>query len=35
MEGKAPEIYLVGIKDKEPGSFMNAIGNGYRVARGI
>jgi hypothetical protein len=35
MEGKAPEVYLVGADDKEPSSIMNAIGNGYRVARSV
>jgi hypothetical protein len=35
IEGKAPEIYLLGIEDKEPNSIMNAIGNGHRVARAI
>jgi 2,4-dienoyl-CoA reductase (NADPH2) len=35
IDGKAPETYLIGIEDKEPSSIMNAIGNGYRVARAI
>jgi 2,4-dienoyl-CoA reductase (NADPH2) len=35
FEGRVPEIYLIGMDDKEPGSIMNAIGNGYRAARGI
>jgi 2,4-dienoyl-CoA reductase (NADPH2) len=35
VEGRVPEIYLIGMDDKEPSSIMNAIGNGYRVARGI
>ena len=35
IEGKAPEVYLLGLEDKEAGSIMNAIGNGYRVARAI
>ena len=35
IEGKAPEVYLIGIDDKEPGSIMNAIGNGYRIAKAI
>jgi len=35
FEGRVPEIYLIGMDDKEPGSIMNAIGNGYWVARGI
>lgn len=35
FEGKAPEVYLVGSDDREPGSIMNAIGSGYWVARGI
>jgi 2,4-dienoyl-CoA reductase (NADPH2) len=35
IEGKVPEVYLIGIEDKEPSSIMNAIGNGYRVAKAI
>lgn len=35
FEGKAPEVYLVGVTDKEPGSIMNAIGGGYSIARAI
>jgi 2,4-dienoyl-CoA reductase (NADPH2) len=35
VEGRVPEIYLIGMDDKEPSSIMNAIGNGYWVARGI
>jgi 2,4-dienoyl-CoA reductase (NADPH2) len=35
IEGMAPEVYLIGIEDKEPSSIMNAIGNGYRIARAI
>jgi 2,4-dienoyl-CoA reductase (NADPH2) len=35
FEGRVPETYLIGMDDKEPGSIMNAIGNGYWVARGI
>jgi 2,4-dienoyl-CoA reductase (NADPH2) len=35
IEGKVPEAYLLGIEDKEPSSIMNAIGNGYRIARAI
>jgi 2,4-dienoyl-CoA reductase (NADPH2) len=35
IEEKAPEVYLVGIGDKEPSSIMNAIGNGYRIAKTI
>jgi 2,4-dienoyl-CoA reductase (NADPH2) len=35
VEGKVPEVYLVGMEDKESGSIMNAIGNGYRIARAI
>jgi 2,4-dienoyl-CoA reductase (NADPH2) len=35
IEGKVPEVYLIGIDDKEPGSIMNAIGNGYRIAKAI
>jgi 2,4-dienoyl-CoA reductase (NADPH2) len=35
IEGKVPEVYLIGIGDKEPSSIMNALGNGYRVAKAI
>lgn len=35
VEGKAPEVYLVGREDPEPGCIMNAIGNGYRIAKAI
>ena len=35
FEGRVPEIYLIGMDDKEPSSIMNAIGNGYWVARTI
>jgi thioredoxin reductase len=35
FEGMAPEIYLVGMEDREPGSIMNAIGNGFLLAQGI
>jgi hypothetical protein len=35
LEGKAPEVYLVGIEDKEASSIMNAISNGYRIARAL
>jgi 2,4-dienoyl-CoA reductase (NADPH2) len=35
IEGTVPEVYLIGIEDKEPGSIMNAIGNGYRVAGAV
>ena len=35
FEGKAPEVYLVGSEDPEPGCIMNAIGNGYRIAKAI
>jgi 2,4-dienoyl-CoA reductase (NADPH2) len=35
LEGKVPEVYLVGNEDKEPSSIMTAIGNGYRLARAI
>ena len=35
VEGKVPEVHLIGLNDKEPGSIMNAIGNGYWTARGI
>lgn len=35
LEGIVPETRLLGIEDKEPSSIMNAIGNGYRVAKAI
>jgi 2,4-dienoyl-CoA reductase (NADPH2) len=35
IDGKVPEVYLLGKDAKEPGSIMNAIGNGYRVAKAI
>ena len=35
FEGMAPEVYLVGLEDKEPSTIMNAIGNGYWLAHGI
>ena len=35
IEGKAPEIHLLGIDDTESNSIMNAIGNGYHVAKTI
>jgi NADPH-dependent 2,4-dienoyl-CoA reductase/sulfur reductase-like enzyme len=35
FEGMAPEVYLVGSEDKEPGTIMNAIGNGFRLVQGI
>jgi 2,4-dienoyl-CoA reductase (NADPH2) len=35
IEGQVPEIYLIGSQDDEPGSIMNAIGNGYRTAKAI
>lgn len=35
VEGKVAEAYLVGSEGHKPGSIMNAIGNGYWVARGI
>ncbi len=35
IEGKAPEVHLIGIQDKEPSSILNAIGNGYRIAKAI
>jgi 2,4-dienoyl-CoA reductase (NADPH2) len=35
IKGKVPEVYLLGMDDNEPGSIMNAVGNGYWVARGI
>jgi hypothetical protein len=35
VQGKAPEVYLVGGDDPEPGCIMNAIRNGYKAARAI
>jgi len=35
FKGKASEVYLVGSEDTEPGSIMNAVGNGYWLARRI
>ena len=35
IEGKVPEAYLIGIEDKESCCIMNAIGNGYRIAKAI
>jgi len=35
LEGKVPEIYLVGWESNQPRSIMNAIGNAYRVGRSI
>ncbi len=35
LEGKVPEIYLLGVDAKEPGSIMNTIGNGYHLAKTI
>jgi len=35
VEGKAAEVYLVGMDDKEHGSIMNAIGNAYRIAKAV
>ncbi len=35
VKGKVDEVYLIGMNDKEPSSIMNAIGNGYWIARGI
>ena len=35
VEGLVPEAHLIGMDDKEPGSIMNAIGNGYRVAKAL
>jgi hypothetical protein len=32
---RMPEVYLIGMEDKEPSSIMNAIGNGHRVAKVI
>ncbi len=35
VEGKVPEVYLVGSEGHMPGSIMNAVGNGYWIARKI
>jgi len=35
FEGRVAEAYLVGSEDYKPGSIMNAVGNGYWVARKI
>ena len=35
IEGKVPEIYLIGSQDNEPGSILNAIGDGYRIAKSL
>jgi len=35
VEGKVPEVHLVGSEDPEPSCILNAIGNGYRVAKKI
>ena len=35
IEGKVPEAYLIGSEDKESCCIMNAIGNGYRIAKAI
>ncbi len=35
IAGKAQEVYLLGLDAKEPGSILNAVGNGYRVAKDI
>lgn len=35
IEGKVPEVYLIGGDDKEPSSIMNAIGNAHRTAKAI
>jgi 2,4-dienoyl-CoA reductase (NADPH2) len=35
LDGKAPEIYLVGAGNREPNTIMNAIGNGYRIAKAV
>ncbi len=35
IEGIVPEVYLIGLDDKEPSSIMNAIGNGYKTAKAI
>jgi NADPH-dependent 2,4-dienoyl-CoA reductase/sulfur reductase-like enzyme len=35
LQGMVPEVYLLGMDEREPASIMNAIGNGYRVAKGL
>ncbi len=35
VEGKVPEVYLIGAKDVQPSSIMNAIGDGYRTAKAL
>ncbi|MBN2417981.1 MAG: FAD-dependent oxidoreductase [Deltaproteobacteria bacterium] len=35
FEGRAPEVYLVGMEDREPSTIMNAIGNAFRLAQEI
>ena len=35
FEGLAPEVYLVGMEDRETGTIMNAIGNGFWLAQSI
>jgi 2,4-dienoyl-CoA reductase (NADPH2) len=35
VEGKVPEVYLIGMGEKGPNSIMNAIGNGYHIAKAI
>ena len=35
IAGIVPEVYVIGIEDKEPSSIMNAVGNGYRLAKVI
>jgi len=35
VEGSVPEVYLIGLDDREPSSIMNAIGNGYKTAKSI
>jgi hypothetical protein len=35
IEGMAPEIYLIGCQDNEPGSILNAIGDSYRLVKAL
>ncbi len=35
IKGKVPEVYLIGLEDREPSSILNAIGNGYHIAKSI
>lgn len=35
VRDRVPEAYLLGMDDSEPGSIMNAIGSGYRIAKNL